>query len=255
MVSILASSDASTHELTALTAIDGSISTLSGRTAAYRAEILQTSKFRHYFANDSWRGKPLNSDDDKCLTRYVYSNGWKIQIQFDKQAVLETTVENGPKYLHQCLRWARAHWRGNHTVMENETYWYSKEMLWGTYAIYLGSYLTPAFLWEALMWALLWGCVGGTSWAKSSYIAFALTIFFTKLVKYVPHFCRHPKDLIYIAHAIGFSYFHGLLNLYAYATMTTTHWGSRDVVEVSAARELMESTWTSDHAVEVSRIP
>ncbi|TGJ81622.1 hypothetical protein E0Z10_g7156 [Xylaria hypoxylon] len=58
--------------------LDGSISTLSGRTAAYRTEILQTNEFSDYFLNDTFFGKALNSDDDKCLTRYLYSHGWKL---------------------------------------------------------------------------------------------------------------------------------------------------------------------------------
>jgi cellulose synthase/poly-beta-1,6-N-acetylglucosamine synthase-like glycosyltransferase len=127
-------------------AIDGSISTLSGRTAAYRTKILQTNKFFEHFNGDTWRGRPLNSDDDKCLTRYVYSEGWNICIQSDPESVLETTVEGDIKYLSQCLRWARAHWRGNLTVMEEETYWCSAKFFWGLYVIYFGQFQTPALL-------------------------------------------------------------------------------------------------------------
>jgi cellulose synthase/poly-beta-1,6-N-acetylglucosamine synthase-like glycosyltransferase len=104
-------------------AIDGSISTLSGRTAAYRTCILKCDEFSYYFTHDTWMGRPLNSDDDKCLTRYVYAHGWSIAIQ--TATCLETTVEDNAQYLAQCLRWARAHWRGNFTVMMNETYWCS----------------------------------------------------------------------------------------------------------------------------------
>ncbi|EGP88883.1 uncharacterized protein MYCGRDRAFT_38873 [Zymoseptoria tritici IPO323] len=127
-------------------AIDGSISTLSGRTAAYRTKILQTPKFFTHFNGDTWRGKPLNSDDDKCLTRWVYSNGWNICIQSDPESVLETTVEGDSKYLDQCMRWARAHWRGNFTVMEQESYWCSVKFFWGLYIIYFGQFQTPAIL-------------------------------------------------------------------------------------------------------------
>lgn len=97
-------------------AIDGSISTLSGRTAAYRTEILKTKAFAFYFENDSWLGRKLNSDDDKCLTRYVYAHGWQIALQSDERSIIETTLEDNRKYISQCLRWARAHWRGNFTV-------------------------------------------------------------------------------------------------------------------------------------------
>lgn len=85
-------------------AVDGSISTLSGRTAAYRTEILKTEKFYDYFTNDSWLGRPLNTDDDKCLTRYVYSSGWSIAIQFHPCSVIETSMEDSSAYVAQCLR-------------------------------------------------------------------------------------------------------------------------------------------------------
>lgn len=93
----------------ATNAIDGSISTLSGRTAAYRTLILKNDEFKHYFTNDKWRGKPLNSDDDKCLTRWaysqkVYAGGNRIVLQFDPRAIIETTVEGDRKYLKQCMR-------------------------------------------------------------------------------------------------------------------------------------------------------
>ncbi|KAK4903481.1 hypothetical protein LTR27_000412 [Elasticomyces elasticus] len=54
-------------------AIDGSLSTLSGRTAAYRTEILQEPGLYNWLEHQT--------DDDKCLTRYVYSHGWRITIQ------------------------------------------------------------------------------------------------------------------------------------------------------------------------------
>lgn len=256
MVSIVPSPLILTHKLISITAIDGSLSTLSGRTAAYRAEILQTKDFAWYFANDSWRGLPLNSDDDKCLTRYVYSNGWRIAIQFDARAVLETTVENGPKYIKQCLRWARAHWRGNCTVMENESYWRFSTMPWGTYVIYWGSYLTPTIFWELLMFAFLYGAVGGTSSAVRYYAAFGTWVLMSKLVKYTPHFWRYPQDMRFIPAALMFSYLHGFLNVYCYFTMTNTHWGSKDgIEEVSTARQLLESGWESKYPVKVSKFP
>lgn len=195
---------------------------------------------------------PLNSDDDKCLTRYVYGLGWKIAIQFDPNAVLETTVETGMKYLHQCLRWARAHWRGNFTVMENEKYWCSREMLWGTYVIYFGSFLTPAIIWEGVMWLALYGLVGGARFAFLAYIFFAMFIFASKIVKYIPHFTRHPQDMVFIPVAIAFSYFHGFLNLYCLATMEQTHWGSRDLSTVSAAKEGINMAVEVVHEVKVS---
>lgn len=103
--------------------IDGGISTLSGRTSAYRTSILQNEGFYETFLNDRWLGRKLNTDDDKCLTRWTFSHGWKIRIQPSEHSVLSTTLEDNPKFLSQCVRWARAHWRGNLKVMANNDYW------------------------------------------------------------------------------------------------------------------------------------
>lgn len=211
-------------------AIDGSISTLSGRTAAYRTDILKDPEFYEYFVNDEWRGKPLNSDDDKCLTRYVYKKNWKIKIQSDSRAILETTVEPDMKgYNAQCLRWARAHWRGNFTVMENETYWYSLKMWWGLYVIYISQFQTPAVLCESVLAMLLYAAVGGPSVSQNFWIALGCWIFMAKNLKMIPHYCRHPQDMIFIPVLMIFSYYHGMLNIYAACTMTNTHWGNKSL--------------------------
>ncbi|KAM3421116.1 hypothetical protein BST61_g1530 [Cercospora zeina] len=210
--------------------IDGSISTLSGRTAAYRTSILQSQSFRYKFLNDTWRGRPLNSDDDKFITRFTYSSGWKIVIQPDSRSILETTVEaDFPGYQQQCLRWGRAHWRGNFTVMENETYWRSPKMWWGFYAIYVSMWQTPNLLCEGLLATLLYAAVGSPSVAPHFWIGLVSWIFFAKNLKMIPHFCRHPQDMIYIPVLMMFSYYHGYLNVKALCTMTTTHWGNKQL--------------------------
>ncbi|CAK4031948.1 glycosyltransferase family 2 [Lecanosticta acicola] len=222
----------------ATNAMDGSLSTLSGRTATYRSVILQDPRFQHYFKNDMWRGKPLNSDDDKCLTRYVYSHGWKIVLQFAPEATLETTVENDKGYLSQCMRWARAHWRGNFTVMENESYWLPSGHWWGFYYIYLGQFQTPALLWEGLLFGLLSMALRNASSTAAShaYAALCAWIFFTKNLKMIPYFLRHPADMKWIPVLVAFSYFHGLMNVYAAFSMQQTQWGGKDLKTLEKSR-------------------
>jgi cellulose synthase/poly-beta-1,6-N-acetylglucosamine synthase-like glycosyltransferase len=210
-------------------AIDGSISTLSGRTAAYRTSILKCDEFSYYFTHDTWMGRPLNSDDDKCLTRYVYSHGWSIAIQTSTS--LETTVENNVQYLAQCLRWARAHWRGNFTVMMNETYWCSTKYAWGCYVIYASMFQSPSlFVDGGLLYLLSLALASCSSSVRSGcYALFAAFLLFTKVVKMAPHFKQHPGDIVWLPALIAFSYAHGFLNLYAVATMTTTVWGGKNL--------------------------
>ncbi|KAF2167927.1 glycosyltransferase family 2 protein [Zasmidium cellare ATCC 36951] len=222
----------------ATNAIDGSISTLSGRTAAYRTDVIQKDEFYHYFTHDTWRGKPLNSDDDKCLTRWVYSNGHKIVLQFDSRAVIETTVEGDIKYLSQCMRWARAHWRGNFTVMENEQYWRSLRYIWGLYYIYISQFQTPALLIDGLLFFFLHLALEDATLttARIAYVVLAIWIIFTKNLKMIPHFRKYPQDLKFVPIGIVFSYFHGLINLWALFTMKTTHWGSQNLTSLQQSR-------------------
>ena len=219
-------------------AIDGSISTLSGRTAAYRTEILKTDEFTTYFTTDSWLGRKLNSDDDKCLTRYVYSHGWDIALQFDPHSVLETTLEEDSNYIHQCIRWARAHWRGNFTVMTNETYWRSSKFWWGLYVIYIGQFQTPALLVDTLQFVLLFRAV--QNWCNECQtVAFALLgswIFFTKVMKMLPHLCRHPEDVVCLPTLLIFSYLHGFISIYSLFTLHVTAWGSQNLSKLEPAR-------------------
>lgn len=217
-------------------AIDGSISTLSGRTAAYRTEILKSDEFFWYFENDQWRGRPLNTDDDKCLTRYVYSHGWKIAIQFDERSVIETTLEDNSKYLDQCLRWARGHFRGNFIVMSNETYWRSLRYSWGLYVIYIGQFQTPALLVDGTLVYLVANAFRSSAYFSTALAALGSWILFTKLVKLMPHFYRHPADLRFVPFSIAFSYLHGFLNVYAAFTLTKTHWGSQNLASLEKAR-------------------
>jgi len=88
--------------------IDGGVTCLSGRTVAYRAEILTDEAFISAFTHDYWRGRYLlDSGDDTFITRWLYSKGWTMKIQTEPNAEISTIVVDSPKYLQQLIRWAR----------------------------------------------------------------------------------------------------------------------------------------------------
>lgn len=219
-------------------AIDSSISTLSGRTAAYRTDILTNTHFRRYFLNDHGTGVPPNTGDDKALTRYVYAHGWDIAIQSDSNAVLETTLEEERKlFIGQCRRWARSHWRGNLEVMQNETYWCSRKFWWGFYVIYVGQFQTPAVLFDGLHFLLLWLALrDSTLMNRAPFIMLAAWIFFTKIVKLIPHFCRRPQDVRFIPFSIAFSYLHGIINILSLIQLKNDGWESQNLQALEVAR-------------------
>lgn len=104
-------------EISATHNIDGGTSCMSGRTGAYRSEILKSPEFLHGFQNERWSKYILNADDDNFVTRWLVKKGWKTWIQYDKACEVETTLENGTKFLYQCSRWARSNWRSNYTSL------------------------------------------------------------------------------------------------------------------------------------------
>jgi cellulose synthase/poly-beta-1,6-N-acetylglucosamine synthase-like glycosyltransferase len=239
-------------------AIDRSISTLSGRSAAYRTEILKNEAFISEFQNGHFMGKKLDSDDDKFLTRFVTSTPrsrdlsrganvdpsecWEIAIQ--TAVFLETTVEEDWRYIHQCLRWARARFRGNFTVMRSETYWRSRKYAWGCYIIYFSMFQNPSLFIDIgfayLLSKILALCSPDTQ--SLCWILFFVWLLFTKMVRMIPHFCRYPQDMVHIPMLIAFAYFHSLLNIYALCTLTQTAWGGKDIAALSKAKPEKDET-------------
>ena len=94
--------------ITSSNGLDGSVTCLSGRTAAYRASILRNKSFVRHFTNDLWRGKYLlDSGDDTFITRWLFSHGWGIQIQTSPMAQVDTIVLSSADFVKQHLRRAR----------------------------------------------------------------------------------------------------------------------------------------------------
>ena len=102
-------------EIRATSNIDGGLSCLSGRTAAIRTLILKNKRFIIAYCEEKWSGKILNTDDDNFITRWLVTHGWKIAIQASPEAEVQTILETNPRFLYQCLRWARSNWRSNIT--------------------------------------------------------------------------------------------------------------------------------------------
>lgn len=104
-------------EISATHGIDGGTSCMSGRTNALRTCILKDHKFLEGFCNERWGKYHLNADDDNFVTRWLVNEKWSTWIQYEDECMIETTLENSPKFIRQCLRWARSNWRSNWTTL------------------------------------------------------------------------------------------------------------------------------------------
>lgn len=99
--------------------MDGGMACISGRTCAYRASILQDVNFTNGFTNEKWwfGQYQLNADDDNFITRWLVNHKHEVYMQYHPECEVKTTLEDNPKFLKQCLRWARSNWRSNLTSL------------------------------------------------------------------------------------------------------------------------------------------
>ncbi|RDW87811.1 glycosyltransferase family 2 protein [Coleophoma crateriformis] len=215
-------------EISATHGMDGGTSCMSGRTCAFRSEILQSPLFLHGFKTERWGRFQLNADDDNFVTRWLVSNQWKTWIQYNKECEIETTLENNSLFLNQCLRWARSNWRSNWTSLVTERHVW-RQQPWSTYALHIATFTSLAFLLDP---AILWVTYQATqTWSPEAQRTAMLVQFLfmcaSKVVKLVGLFVREPSDILFLPVSILFGYFHGLIKLWALFTLRVTSWGSR----------------------------
>ncbi|KAI9648063.1 Type 2 glycosyltransferase [Ciborinia camelliae] len=215
-------------EISATHGIDGGTSCMSGRTCAFRSEILQSPLFLDGFKTERWGQYQLNADDDNFVTRWLVANQWSTWIQYNRECEIETTLENNFKYLYQCSRWARSNWRSNYTSLVTERHvWHQQP--WCVYALHIATFTSLSFAFDPLI--IFLSLKATASWsAHHQMIAVVAQLVFmliTKVVKLIGLFIQEPKDIGFLPVSILFGYFHGWIKLYALLTLRMTSWGSR----------------------------
>ncbi|KAI0999826.1 Type 2 glycosyltransferase [Podosphaera aphanis] len=215
-------------EISATHGIDGGTSCMSGRTCAFRAEILKSPLFLHGFKTERWGQYQLNADDDNFVTRWLVANNWKTWIQYNKETEIETTLENNTKYLYQCSRWARSNWRSNYTSLFTERHVW-RQQIWCTYALHIATFTSLSFVFDPLIIYLTLKAARDLpgNWPRYVLIAQLIFMSWTKVIKLIGLFVREPLDIIFLPVSVFFGYFHGLIKIYALFTLRMTSWGSR----------------------------
>ncbi|KAH6711858.1 nucleotide-diphospho-sugar transferase [Leptodontidium sp. 2 PMI_412] len=216
-------------EISATHGIDGGTSCMSGRTCAFRSEILQSPLFLDGFKTERWGQYQLNADDDNFVTRWLVAKGWKTWIQYNPQCEIETTLENNIKFLYQCSRWARSNWRSNYTSLFVERHVLTQQ-LWSTYALHIATFTSLSIAFDPWILYALHRAAYDLPGNGYYYAMWAQCIFmmWIKVIKLVGLFRREPFDIIFLPLSIMFGYFHGFIKIYAGITHRMTSWGSRE---------------------------
>ncbi|RUS29475.1 putative polysaccharide synthase [Jimgerdemannia flammicorona] len=224
-------------EVAASTHIDGGVCCISGRTAAYRTLILQDPAFQYSFTNDLWLGKyPLNSGDDKFLTRWMVSHGWNMYIQVCPEAEISSTFKNNWRFIKQVLRWTRNTWRSDFRSLFTERH------IWTRHP-YVAFTMVDKFF-NSL--TLLSGPVMVSILAAQKYqhplwntlVSYVCWLLLTRALKLSPHLWRRPQDIIWIPAWLIFGYYFAIMKLYALFTLHEVGWGTRAGVGTTLAADI-----------------
>jgi hypothetical protein len=234
-------------EISATHGIDGGTSCMSGRTCAFRAEILQSPLFLEGFKTERWGHYQLNADDDNFVTRWLVSKQWKTWIQYNRETEIETTLENNIKFLYQCSRWARSNWRSNYTSLVTEKHVWTQQP-WSTYSLHIATFTSLSFAFDPLIIFLTFEASKDLPGNWPLYAVYAQLAFmvWTKIIKLVGLFMREPWDIAFLPISIIFGYFHGGIKLWALFTLRMTSWGSRADGDTNDSQRMTPRTRRSE---------
>lgn len=76
----------------------------------------------------------LVSGDDKFMTRWLVSHGWKMRMQVSPECTLATTFKADSKFFLQILRWTRNTWRSDWKSLVVE------RCIWRRYPVQVGHF-------------------------------------------------------------------------------------------------------------------
>ncbi|KAG6991293.1 hypothetical protein G7Y79_00054g089220 [Physcia stellaris] len=232
--------------------MDGGLPCLSGRTVAYRTNILKEDAFIYGFTNEEWLGQyQLNADDDNFITRWLVSHGKKIAYQYHKEAEVQTTLETNSRFLKQCLRWSRSNWRSNITSMFRDRHIWGCQP-WSTYAVHLTTLTHWAFLCDCMLVYLYYRA--SAHWDSDlRVLCFVLLVswmFTSKFIKLMGHYIRYPGDFLLLPVSISFGYFHSvIIKVYAMLSLNITAWGSRDGADDDDAFRMIKVSQKQQEAI------
>ncbi|KAI5459165.1 nucleotide-diphospho-sugar transferase [Mariannaea sp. PMI_226] len=237
-------------ELRANNAIDGGVFVVSGRTAAYRTRFLKEDGLLDRYCNEKFffglpvgDGQGLGPDDDNFLTREAMKRDWLIRFQDTEEATIETTLGDWPKFKGQLLRWARTTFRSNPVMIRDLTF--IRRYPWSNFMVYWVGLVNFALFWDTAMIVSL--VLSKDAGPRCVY--YLLTwVFFTKMIKIIPHFLRFPSDILLALHQVTFAYVHSLIKLWALCTFWDCGWSGRnlDLINENSDRALNTSFYVVD---------
>ncbi|CCF34064.1 glycosyltransferase family 2 [Colletotrichum higginsianum] len=203
---------------------DGGCFCMVGRTMMVRAEIVTDPRFMHAITTDTWCGKLLNTGDDVFLTRWLQTEGWDIAIQNAPEAEITTIVFDNASFLRQLVRWQRSAIQSFLTIVFFQP---------GIGQIakkhpYMARKLVERLLRPLLAWIHIFAFIQGLR-NNSTFAYFAAFWYIWGWISAYRGFIRRfPYAAPHIWACFLLDNAHPILEVYAWLTITTEAWGTRN---------------------------
>ncbi|WZH45922.1 nucleotide-diphospho-sugar transferase [Fusarium acuminatum] len=217
------------------------------RTAVYRTEFLNNADLLQRFCHEKFcfglfGGEGLGPDDDNFLTRDAMKKHWLICFQDTEDATIETTLGEYPKFRDQLLRWARTTVRSNPVMLRDPVF--VSRYPWSAFMVYWAALFNFALIWDTL---LLIALIKAEGTRATEVLLLLMWMFWTKVVKIIPHFLRHPSDFPLVICQILFGYAHSFIKLWALVTFWDCDWSGRNLSEAGGEQAELDTLF---HRVE-----
>jgi cellulose synthase/poly-beta-1,6-N-acetylglucosamine synthase-like glycosyltransferase len=214
-------------ELCATSVVDMGASCVSGRTACYKTSYIQEDPFYEKFLNEKFFGMSVVSGDDKFLTRYIMNKGGKIYHQCGEKCYLTTTFERGSRFMKQLLRWSRNTWRSDITCLFIEKKIWKNNLF--TAIVMFDKFVTPFFLLYGMVYVPVFSL---KNMDFKMFVGWVAWLLFSRSMRIVYYFVRHPLKLIFVPFFIIFQYIQAIIRVFALFTLYERGWGTRTIVFV-----------------------
>jgi cellulose synthase/poly-beta-1,6-N-acetylglucosamine synthase-like glycosyltransferase len=207
-----------TAEVPATVALGSAVSCLSGRTAAYRTDLLKRLSDR--FLGDTFRGRQVLSGEDKWFTSLVLESGYKTYNQLNAR-VYSTFKPDFKGFVKQRVRWGRNSLRSDLRALWRGWVWRYPYL-----ALTLLDKTVAPFTLLLSPIALIFAVILQKWWLVGAIVVWWLI---SRAIKLLPHFVRKPADIILLPLYVPLSFFMSLVRAHSLITINRHEWLTRNV--------------------------
>lgn len=215
-----------TDEVPATTLVGRAVSCLSGRTAAYRTQLLK--QLREPFLNETFCGRPCMSGDDKRYTTLVLQAGYSTWNQLDAR-VYSTFKPDFNGFQKQRIRWSRNSYRSDLRALWQGWVWRHPYLAF----MLIDKTIAPFTLLVGPIVLVLSAALG--NWGL--VVALLIWWHLSRAFKILSHLQRRPKDWLILPFYIAMTYYMSLIKGYALFTINEHKWLTRPVAIVDGKAE------------------